>query len=211
MIKKHAVKYVIENNTKENNMKEKITFIVVTLMLTLTACSSKETAEETQTPATVVEEASVEEEIVEETVEVAKPIPVEEVASESTEEVIPEPVVYEGIDMESTLPAGEWTGTFLGIINEPKFVVTNSETNKKVIVEEGQKVVLEEGDVLGVYTNGGGVVGYSGVRVIGVETVGIIYEGIELGAFTEETKFEAKVSSAEGKKFINCILVPNEQ
>ena len=186
------------------------------LMVTLTACASKE-AEEAKAAETVTEEAAVEEAMdTAEAEEAGMETTVDEVQEsvaettlEQTEEPESEPVVYEGIDMESTLPAEEWIMTFIDIINEPKFVVTNSETNKKVIVEEGQKVVLEEGDVLGVYVNDGAVVGYSGIHVIEDVDLNNFYEELKLDTFTEETKFEVKISSPEGKKWISCILVPN--
>ena len=49
--------------------------------------------------------------------------------ADGTEETS-EGVVYEGIDMESTLPGLEWIATFDGIITEPKFVIFNDETTK---------------------------------------------------------------------------------
>ena len=71
--------------------------------------------------------------------------------SEPTEEPTPEPVVYEGIDMESTLPGADWLDTFDGIINEPKLVIFNDETNRKVIVENGQKIDFSDTDALVIY------------------------------------------------------------
>ena len=71
--------------------------------------------------------------------------------TETIAEVESEPIVYEGIDMESTLPGVEWIETFVGIIDEPKFVVFNDGTNKKVIVEDGQKVSFERTDTIAVY------------------------------------------------------------
>lgn len=59
--------------------------------------------------------------------------------------------VYEGIDMESTLPGLEWIATFDGIITEPKFVIFNDATNKKVIVENGQEVEFCDTDVFAVF------------------------------------------------------------
>lgn len=72
-------------------------------------------------------------------------------AADGTEETSEE-VVYEGIDMESTLPGLEWIATFDGIITEPKFVIFNDETNKKVIVENGQEVEFCDTDVFAVFT-----------------------------------------------------------
>lgn len=71
-------------------------------------------------------------------------------AADGTEETSEE-VVYEGIDMESTLPGLEWIATFDGIITEPKFVIFNDETNKKVIVENGQEVEFCDTDVFAVF------------------------------------------------------------
>ena len=201
------------------SMTNKYALLIVGLLaLTLTACASKENVTEGENAESVIaEEAATQEAEAEGVAEAVEPEPSQEVETEATaeattetvEEVTVEPVIYEGIDMESTLPAGEWTGTFLGIINEPKFVVTNSETNKKVIVEEGQKVVLEEGDVLGVYTNGGIVLDYSGIPVIETENIGNIYKSFKFDTFSEETVFKADVATLEGNKTITCILVPN--
>lgn len=70
--------------------------------------------------------------------------------ADGTEETS-ERVVYEGIDMESTLPGLEWIATFDGIITEPKFVIFNDKTNKKVIVENGQEVEFCDTDVFAVF------------------------------------------------------------
>lgn len=72
-------------------------------------------------------------------------------SEETTTEAAVNQVVYEGIDMNSTLPGKEWMKTFDGIITEPKFVVFNDTTNKKVIVEDGQEVEFEDGDVIATY------------------------------------------------------------
>jgi len=69
----------------------------------------------------------------------------------TTPEPTPEVVVYEGIDMESTLPGKEWVHTFVGIVEEPKLVVFNDETNKKVIVEHQQEFEFGEGDRMAFY------------------------------------------------------------
>ncbi len=71
-------------------------------------------------------------------------------AADGTEETS-EGVVYEGIDMESTLPGLEWIATFDGIIDEPKFVIFNDKTNKKVIVENGQEVEFCDTDVFAIF------------------------------------------------------------
>ena len=88
-----------------------------------------------------------------ENTEVAEPEESAEI--ESTKETAPETeseqVVYEGIDMESTLPGAEWIATFNGIITEPKFVIFNDDTNKKVIVENGQEVEFDDTDVFAIF------------------------------------------------------------
>lgn len=87
---------------------------------------------------------------------------VETVVEETTTEEAVNQVVYEGIDMNSTLPGKEWMKTFDGIITEPKFVVFNDTTNKKVIVEDGQEVEFEDGDVIATYYPAGAEV-YTGM------------------------------------------------
>ena len=81
--------------------------------------------------------------------------PEESAEIESTKETAPETeseqVVYEGIDIESTLPGAEWIATFNGIITEPKFVIFNDDTNKKVIVENGQEVEFDDTDVFAIF------------------------------------------------------------
>lgn len=52
----------------------------------------------------------------------------QEAVPEPTPEPTPEPILYEEIDMESTLPGIEWIATFEGIIEEPKIVIFNDET-----------------------------------------------------------------------------------
>ena len=66
---------------------------------------------------------------------------------------------YEGIDMESTLPGREWVQTtFPGVIDTPKVVVYNDETNRKTIVEEGEVVVYNESDTFAMYLPDGVIV-----------------------------------------------------
>lgn len=83
--------------------------------------------------------------------------PVEEATPAPTEEPS---VVYEGIDMESTLPGQEWLETFICVIDEPKVVVFSDITGKKVIVEqEGEVTINPDEDAMALffpegYTNG---------------------------------------------------------
>ncbi|MCI6919058.1 MAG: hypothetical protein MR817_00930 [Lachnospiraceae bacterium] len=124
--------------------------LVVTIMLmatSLTACSSRETTETSAKEETTKAEVTEETNEAEQTEEAATPEP--------TEEAAPEPETenskYPGIDMESTLPGIEWLDTFDGIINEPKLVVFNDETNKKVIVENGDTIEFSLTDTMATY------------------------------------------------------------
>ena len=134
-------------------MKKKSALLVVTITLMaalLTACSKDQSAastSEAETESTTEETVPAENTEGEGTTEAAEPEP----TAEPTPEPTPEAVVYEGIDMQSTLPGEEWIKTFNGIINEPKLVVFNDETNKKVIVESGEKVEFSKTDTLAIY------------------------------------------------------------
>lgn len=139
-------------------MKKRMMAVVITLIMTSTfvGCSStaapvKETKE---TEAMVVKEETVEVAEVKEVEAEPTPEPTPEPIPEATEEPTPEPIVCEGIDMESTLPGKEWIATFKGIIEEPKIVIFNDETNKKVIVEDEQEVEFAKGDVLAAFISG---------------------------------------------------------
>ena len=59
---------------------------------------------------------------------------------------------YEGIDFNSTLPGREWVQTtFPGVIDEPKIVIFNDETNKKKIVENGEIILFDEADTFAMF------------------------------------------------------------
>ena len=137
----------MKKRTIKRNILSVLVVMIMLMATLLTACSS---GQATETPA---KEETTKAEVTEETAEVEQ---AEEVATpEPTEEPTPEPVVedskYPGIDMESTLPGLEWLDTFDGIITEPKLVIFNDETNKKVIVEEGERVEFSLTDTLAVY------------------------------------------------------------
>lgn len=136
--------------------------MVLTLMTVLTACGSAqatgtdveqetiETTDITDTKEEITEPGEItESEMSEETVE-----------PEVTEEPAMEAVVYEGINMDSTLPGAEWVATFEGIIDEPKLVVFNDETNKKVILENEQEVDFSLTDKIVIYIPQGHNGGY---------------------------------------------------
>ena len=137
----------MKKRTIKRNILSVLVVMIMLMATLLTACSS---GQATETPA---KEETTKAEVTEETAEVEQ---ADEVATpEPTEEPTPEPEVedskYPGIDMESTLPGIEWLDTFDGIITEPKLVVFNDETNKKVIVEEGERVEFSLTDTLAVY------------------------------------------------------------
>ena len=141
---------MIQKRTTKGTQKNTIVLLAVLVMLMatlLTACgSNKAAAPSNDAETTKVETAQAEETEPTETTEV------EEVAEvEPTAEPTPEPVVYEGIDMESTLPGAEWLETFDGIIEEPKFIIFNDETNKKVILENGQEAEISSTDIFTMY------------------------------------------------------------
>jgi len=133
--------------------------LISLLMVTLTACGSEATVEEAKDSQIVIaEEAVVEEEA---TVEVAEPEPTPEAVPEPTvvetvEPTTEEAPVYEGIDMESTLPGEEWIKTFDGIITVPKVVILNDETGRKQIVEDGDVITINpDTDYIAIYLPGG--------------------------------------------------------
>ena len=135
--------------TKTIKRKNILSVLVVLIMLMatlLTACSNQSAAAPAKEEATEVKEDTAE---VEQVKEVAEPEPTAEPTPEPTSE--PEVSKYEGIDMESTLPGIEWLDTFDGIINEPKLVVFNDDTNKKVIVENGDTIEFSSTDTMATY------------------------------------------------------------
>ena len=147
---------------KTRNQRNVVSMSVIMLMLAagmLTACSNNKTEETTavegteqveepaQDDATVTEQDQENEDIAaSENVDGSKAV-----ESGVTEETETQSVVYEGIDMESTLPGLEWIESFNGVIEEPKLVIFNDDTNKKIILENGQKIDFSEGDNLLLY------------------------------------------------------------
>ena len=140
----------MKKRTIKRNILSVLVVMIMLMATLLTACSS---GQATETPA---KEETTKAEVTEETAEVEQ---AEEVATpEPTEEPTPEPEVedskYPGIDMESTLPGLEWIATFDEIdVDEPIIVVYNDETNKKVIVNEGDEVEFSKTkDTIAFYT-----------------------------------------------------------
>lgn len=143
-----------EMKTTKNIIRRNNIILLAAMISLLSGCSSAKTEEVKEEPATTaqvevneVEQEAEVETVAEEVVESA----VAEVETETTTESIPEPVVYEGIDMESDLSGLEWMETFKGIIDEPKIVVFNDSTNKKVIVENEAEVDFALNDTFAIY------------------------------------------------------------
>lgn len=133
---------------RKRNILNVLAVLVMLMAMLLTACSSGKTDVAPASEETSAAEADKETEQVKE--EAAEPDPTAEPTPEPTSEA----VVYEGIDMESTLPGLEWMATFDELdVKEPIIVVYNDDTNKKVIVSEGDEVeFLKSSDILAIYT-----------------------------------------------------------
>ncbi len=143
---------------KTNKRKHLVLLLVLSMLMAniLCACGS---SNEVAVTSTKEETTPVKEETQPEVVETEEAVPAEESeAVEETETEVeeienPEPVEYEGIDLNSTLPAYEWVEqSFPGVINDFKLVIYNDETNYKVIAEPGQKIRFHRDDRLLVYT-----------------------------------------------------------
>lgn len=131
---------------KTNKRRVFLSVLLVMVMIVATLLAACSSGQATTTPAN---EETTKAEVKEEALEVEQ---VEEVTTaEPTEEPTPEPSPVPTPDLESTLPGIEWIQTFDGIIDEPKLVVFNDSTNKKVILEELQEVEFYDDDTLAVY------------------------------------------------------------
>lgn len=133
------------------------------LVALLTACSSGETMESTSEPTddeTSVTEVSEDVDLADAEVSEAEVAAKMEAADEAVTEAVGEEEVngeeeevdeYAQIDMESTLPGVEWIQTFDGVIEDPKLIVFNDSTNKKIILEDFEEVEFYDDDTLAVY------------------------------------------------------------
>lgn len=146
---------MIQTIKKKTRKQGTLTLVYMLLLVTLVAlagCSSAkspEPKEEEKSSNETVAETKVEEKAeVEDKKEVVTP----ESVAEPTAEPTHEPVVYEGIDMESTLPGAEWIESFYGIMEEPKVIVFSDETGRKEIIENGDRVYFNpDEDTIGIY------------------------------------------------------------
>lgn len=128
-------------NKIKRNILNVLMVLVMLMAISLTACSSnKSDVDSTKEETTEVKE------------EVAELEPTAEPTLKPTPEPTSEPTPVPTPDTESTLPGIEWIQTFDGIIDEPKLVVFNDETNKKIIIEDSnQEVEFYDNDTLAVY------------------------------------------------------------
>lgn len=191
---------------KKRNLIIVLTFTLFLLM----GCSSDPNIETKEEIAEMTEQST-------EAVETAEIKATAEPSAQPTAEPTPtptmEPVVYEGIDMESILPGREWIISFAGILDEPKLIVFNDETNKKIIIEEGQEVIVDKTDTLAAYTPS------LDVYVDNVDYLPITKLYSDSNYYTEIkidwTYFVTKNMCAvtffsEEDITINCLLIPGE-
>ena len=189
-----------------------VTIITLLMATMLMACSSKvEPAEETkETEVAAIKEETIEADEVKEAESI--PEPTDELTAEPTPEPTDEPIVYEGIDMESTLPGKEWVESFKNIITEPKIVIVNDVTNKKVIVEDGQEATIEEGDILVAYTPNleTYVKDVSELPTIKRVSEDNYYTEIVIDKeyFVTKNKCKVTFASEHGDIVVNCKLIP---
>lgn len=127
-------------NKIKRNILNVLMVLVMLMAISLTACSSNKSDVD-----------STKEETTEVKGEVAELEPTAEPTLKPTPEPTSEPTPIPTPDTESTLPGVEWIQTFNGIIDEPKLVVFNDSTNKKIILEDFEKVEFFDDDTLAVY------------------------------------------------------------
>ena len=200
----------MKKRTIKRNILSVLVVMIMLMATLLTACSS---GQATETPA---KEETTKVEVTEETAEVEQ---AEEVATpEPTEEPTPEPEVedskYPGIDMESTLPGLEWLATLDEIVEEPLIVVYNDDTNKKVIVNEGDEVEFSRSsDVLALYTPNAET-----MPIIGLETGGGFKEEWEgdtelpdVITSKRRIKCERGALSSESEQKCTAVIMINEE
>ena len=130
---------------KTNKRKHLVLLLVLSMLIAniLCACGS---SNEVAATSTKEETTAVKEETQPEVAEAEEAAPAEE--SEAVEETEteaedienPEPVEYEGIDLNSSLPTPEWVEqSFPGVIDEYKLVVYNDETHYRVLWRMGKR------------------------------------------------------------------------
>ena len=124
------------------------TLLFLALVMTLIACGKSENV-------TTNDSADIENEVTAES-----DVQTDNEETSSSDIAVDTPsVTYEGIDFDSTLPGREWVQTtFPGVIEEPKIVIYNDETNKKQIVENGEMILFDEADTFAMYLPDGAII-----------------------------------------------------
>lgn len=124
------------------------TLLLLALVITLIACGKSENV-------TTNDSADIENEVTSES-----DVQTDNEETSSSDIAVDTPsVTYEGIDFDSTLPGREWVQTtFPGVIEEPKIVIYNDETNKKQIVENGEMILFDEADTFAMYLPDGAII-----------------------------------------------------
>lgn len=122
--------------------------IMLLCFSSLTACGTKTASQTTTTETASQETTAIESELpVDSNLDTT-----ENEAAAATEEDFSEPIQYDGIDLDSTLPAYEWAASsFPGVMDPYKFVVYNDDTNYKAIIENGSRVKFHKDDKVLIY------------------------------------------------------------
>lgn len=142
---------------KTNKRKHLVLLLVLSMLIANILCACGSSNEVAATSAkeettTVKEETQPEVAEAEEAAPAEESEAVEETETEAEDIENPEPVEYEGIDLNSSLPTPEWVEqSFPGVIDEYKLVVYNDETHYRVIVENGQTIKFHKDDKLLTY------------------------------------------------------------
>ncbi len=200
---------------KQFKLRIRVLLAMLLMASMFTACSSAKGEEAIKQE---VQQTEVNKENAEEVLQ-PTPEPTPELTTELTPEPTPEPTLdlhigpisYEEIDMESTLPGQEWMETFEGIIEEPKFVIFNDETNKKIIVENEQEAEFSNGDCLSVYTpNNIVVVLAKGDIIYGTSCCSSLCTQVMVESFAEKTIIEVSFLDLEISPISATIIPSND-
>lgn len=142
-----------KNDNEIRNKRTKVMTLLLVLIFAFALCGCKKDAAKGEKPDVIIDDEATTPAPTKVPVEEATPEPTEVPVEEATPEPTEEPsVVYEGIDMDSTLNGQDWLETFVGVIDEPKVVVFSDITGKKVIVEqEGEVTVNPDEDAMALF------------------------------------------------------------
>lgn len=124
--------------------------ILLTLLLSLTACTSSQNIDAPSDTVVSTEEATNGDPEDQENIAITT---VEDSSKESeSETIIEELYIPEGVDINSTLPGQEWLDSFIGNVNEPVVVVYNDTTERKEVIQAGSEVEINpDEDLIAIY------------------------------------------------------------